>query len=737
MSYKEEITVGGRTLSIEVGKVANQSNGSAWVQYGDTIVLAAANSKKEPMESDFIPLMVDYRERMYASGKVPGGFFKREGRPGDAETLIARLIDRPIRPLLPKDYRCDTQVLLNTYSADMDCLPDMVAGIAASAAVTFSDIPFDGPVAMVRVGMIDGEFIVNPTTSQLEESQLELIVAGTIDEITMVEGGAKEISEEQMLAAIEFAQTHIRELVELQNRIHAEVGKEKREHISIELPEGLEEAVREIVEPEIPSICHVTDKAERKAAKKELEAKLFEALEEKFPENEMFIEEVFDGIYKAAVRKMMLEDKVRLDGRGYDDIRQITCELGVLPRAHASALFTRGQTQSMGVLTLGTKEDEQRVDGLGENFFRRFMFHYNFPPFCTGEVKRMMGAGRREIGHGNLAHRALQFIVPEWESFPYTVRLVSEILESNGSSSMASVCSGSLAMMAGGVPVKQHVAGIAMGLIAEGDQMAIITDILGDEDHLGDMDFKVAGTKGGITAIQMDIKVKGLPTEIMREAMGKARNARLRILDIMNEAISEPASELSSYAPRIISIKVPVDDIGTVIGPGGKMIREIVEKSGAKVDIMDDGQVNIASVDGESADIAKKMIERIIEIPEPGKNYKGEVKKVTDFGAFVEILPGKDGLLHISEIERGRINKVTDHIDVGDVIEVKLLALEPNGKMDLSRRAVLLEQDGLASGEEVKPYTRNRPPRTGGRNDRGGRDRRDNRSPRGGGGRRD
>ncbi len=722
MSYKEEITVGGRTLSIEVGKVAQQADGSAWVRYGDTIVLAAATSTKEPIEADYLPLMVDYREKLYASGKIPGGFFKREGRPSESEVLVARLIDRPIRPLFPKDYRCDTQVLLNVFSADTENLPDVVSAIAASVALTVSDIPFDGPVAAVRVGMIEGEYILNPSIEMLEKSRMELIVAGTHDAITMVEGGSKEVSEDEMIGAIDFAHQAIRQIVELQNKIRENVGVPKREHTPIEVPEGLQEDVGKIAKEHLNRICHITEKAERREAKRQLREQILTDLEEKYPESELLMAEILDDLYQATVRQMVLEEKKRLDGRDYDTIRPISIDLGLLPRAHGSALFTRGQTQALATVTLGTKEDEQRVDGLAEDYFRRFLFHYNFPPFCTGEVKRFMGTGRREIGHGNLAHRALQFIIPPWESFPYTIRVVSEILESNGSSSMASVCAGSLALMEAGVPVSQHVAGIAMGLIKEEDNTAILTDILGDEDHLGDMDFKVAGTRNGITAFQMDIKIKGLPPEVMREALQKAKSARLRILDIMEEAIPEHKPDLSAYAPRIISIHIPIEEIGTVIGPGGKMIREIVEKSGAKVDILDDGQVNIASVNGESGEKARKMILRLVEPPEEGKTYLGIVKKITDFGAFVEILPGKEGLLHISEIERQRIRSVSDVLNVGDEIEVKLLSIEPDGRMDLSRRALLFEQDG--GGPNGEPYQRVRPPRSNSRQGRSDRDHR-------------
>lgn len=721
MSHKEEISIGGRTLSIEVGKVAKQADGSAWVRYGNTIVLAAATSTKEPIEADFLPLMVDYREKLYASGKIPGGFFKREGRPSESEVLVARLIDRPIRPLFPKDYRGDTQVLINVFSADAENLPDVVSAIAASAALTVSDIPFAGPIAAVRVGLVDGEYVLNPSLLDLEKSRLELVVAGTFEAITMVEGGSKEVSEDEMIGAIEFAQQAIRQVVEIQNRIRQKVGVPKREYTPTAIPEGLQEDVQEILEPDLARLCHITDKVERREEKRLMRERIATGLAEKYPESESLMEEIFDDLFKSAVRRMMVEEEKRLDGRDYNTIRPISIELDLLPRTHGSALFTRGQTQALAAVTLGTKEDEQRIDGLAEDYFRRFLFHYNFPPFSTGEVKRNLGTGRREIGHGNLAHRALQAVIPPWEGFPYTIRVVSEILESNGSSSMASVCAGSLALMAAGVPVSQPVAGIAMGLVKEGDAAAVLTDILGDEDHLGDMDFKVTGTRNGITAFQMDVKIQGLPAEIMHDALQKAKLARLQILDIMQKAIPAPKAELSPHAPRIISIHVPIEEIGTVIGPGGKTIREIVEKSGAKVDIMDDGQVNIASVDGESGEKAKKMILRLVEAPEPGKTYVGTVKKITDFGAFVEILPGKEGLLHISEIERHRINKVSDHLNVGDEIEVKLLSIEPNGKMDLSRRALLFEQDG--GSPDGQPYQRVRPPRTDNRGYRDGRDR--------------
>ncbi|MCX6639074.1 MAG: polyribonucleotide nucleotidyltransferase [bacterium] len=721
MIHKEEISVGGRTLSIEIGKVAKQADGAAWVRYGDSIVLAAAVSARVPMETDFVPLMVDYREKLYASGRIPGGFFKREGRPTETEVLTSRLIDRPIRPLFPKNYRCDTQVLISVLSAETDNLPDVVASIAASAALTVSDIPFDGPFASVRVGFIDGEYVLNPSAEQLEKSRMELVVAGTYDSITMVEGGSKEISEDEMVGAIEFAHAAIKPIVELQNRIREAVGVPKREHLKPELPEGLEQDIINLATEPLRKVSAITERTERRTQKRELEDKILLELTEKYPESELLVMDVLDSIYKKVVRKMVQDTQHRLDGRGCDEIRHISCETNLLPRAHGSALFTRGQTQALATVTLGTKEDEQRIDGLAGDYFRRYMFHYNFPPFSTGETKKNFSTSRREVGHGNLAERALQAVLPTWDDFPYTIRVVSDILESNGSSSMASVCAGLLALMDAGVPVNRHVAGIAMGLISEGENPIILTDILGDEDRLGDMDFKVAGTRQGITAFQMDIKIKGLSTATMREALTKAKNARFRILDIMEEAMPKPNSELSEFAPRIITIHVPVESIGAIIGPGGKVIRDIVEKSGAKVDIMDDGRVNIASIDSASGEIAKRMVERIIEAPEIGKVYKGIVKKIADFGAFVEIIPGRDGLLHISEIERTRINSVSDVLNVGDEIEVKLLSISPEGKMDLSRRALLIEQDATAAGKPIEPYLRQRPPRPeGGNRDRGG-----------------
>jgi polyribonucleotide nucleotidyltransferase len=569
--------------------------------------------------------------------------------------------------------------------------------------------------------MIEGEYILNPSATDLEKSRLELIVAGTLDSITMVEGSSKELSEDEIINAIEFAHRAIRQIVELQNRVRQAVGRPKREYGKTVIAAELEAEVRSRAAEPLKGVCRESDKEARRTLKSAIEEQIQTELAEKYPESEGIITEIFDTIYTAKVREMVLHEGRRLDNRGYDDIRAISIEIGVLPRAHGSALFTRGQTQALATTTLGTKQDEQRVDGLGEEFFRRYMFHYSFPPYSTGETKRYMGTSRREVGHGNLAERALKAVLPGWDKFPYTIRVTSDVLESNGSSSMASVCAGLLSLMDAGVPVVKHVAGIAMGLIKEGDKTAILTDILGDEDHLGDMEFTVAGTRDGITAFQMDIKIKGLSADTMHEALGKARDARNRILDLMETALGQPRPELSPFAPRILTIHVPIDCIGMIIGPGGKMIREIVEKSGATVDIMDDGQVNIASTSGESGEKARDMIQLLIQAPEIGKIYTGTVKKIMDFGAFLEILPGKEGLLHISEMDRNRVNSVTDIMKVGDEIEVKLLSIDPRGKLDLSRRALLMAQDNPESANE--PYERKRPPRPEGGSRDHGRDR--------------
>lgn len=693
MKVTKDTILNETTFKIETGRVAKQAHGSVMAQFGDTVVLAAIVGSDEPTTQDFFPLSVEYREKAYAAGKIPGGYIKREGRPSEKEILSSRLIDRSLRPLFPDGYKNEVQVMVTVLSADKENDPSVLGMTAASAALAISDIPWNGPIAGVRVGRVNGEFIINPTYSQTEQSDIDLVIAASKDSIVMVEGEAWEVSEPDMLEALNFGQKEAQKLIELQEALVQETGLPKREVVREELPEGLEERVRSLASDKLGSILRVAEKAERRNQLKEFTTALIEDLQEDFPESEAQIKSVLHDIEKEITRAMILKENLRLDGRGPDDIRDVTCEVGVLPRTHGSSLFTRGQTQALAVTTLGTKIDEQRMDELEGEFFKTYMLHYNFPPYSVGEIRPFRGPGRREIGHGNLAERALKAVIPSDDIFPYTIRIVSDILESNGSSSMATVCAGSLSLMDAGVPTKEAVAGIAMGLVIEDGSYKILTDILGDEDHLGDMDFKVAGTAAGITAFQMDIKVSGVSTEIMREALDKARTARLKILELMNATLDAPRPELSHHAPRIISFRIPQDSIGTVIGPGGKTIREIVEKTGATIDIDDDGTVKIASVEPQAGLEAKEIVEGLTATPEIGKVYRGKVKKITNFGAFVEILPGREGLLHISEIETRRINKVEDVLSVGDEIEVKLLRIESDsGKMNLSRKAVLLEK---------------------------------------------
>jgi len=690
MYLKKSIEIGGRTLSIETGKMAKQADGSTIVQYGDTVILATAvASKEEGEDRGFFPLSVEYKEKTYAAGKIPGGFFKREGRPQEKEILSARMIDRPIRPLFPDNFNCEVQIMVTVLSSDAENDADVLGTIGTSAALCFSDIPFEGPIASLRVGRINGKFIVNPTFSQLDESDMDITLAATDDAIAMVEGEASEISEDDMLQALDFGHEEIKKIIALQKEMMAVVGKEKRQVKPKETNDELDAKVRETAGDRLATGLVVKEKMKRQAALRKVRNDIHEELAEEFPDDSRAISNVIHDIEKEFVRNMILDDKKRIDGRSLDDVRNITCETGILPRTHGSALFTRGETQSLSVATLGTKMDEQKIEGLDGQSWKSYMLHYNFPPFCVGEVKRHFGPSRREIGHGNLAERSLKPVIPADEMFPYTMRLVSEILESNGSSSMATVCGGSLALMDAGVPIKAPVAGVAMGMIKEGEKVAILTDILGDEDHLGDMDFKVAGTKEGITAVQMDIKISGISRDLMEVALQKAHNARMHILGIMNEAMPKANENLSPYAPRITAIKIDVNDIGMVIGPGGKMIREIIEKSGAEVNIDDDGTVQISSADEEACLIATEMVQTLVQKPDVGKTYMGKVKKITNFGAFVEILPGKEGLLHISEIAKERVSKVEDHLKVGQEIEVKLLKVTPEGKLDLSHKALL------------------------------------------------
>jgi len=690
MVRRKEIEFAGQKFAFETGKVAKQASGSAWLEYGDTIVLATVVGSGSPREGiDFFPLQVEYRERAYAAGKIPGGFFKREGKPTTTEVLAARLIDRPIRPLFPKEYKDEVQVVVHVLSSDRENDADVLGITATSLALNMSELPFEGPIAGVRVGRLNGELIANPTYSQREESDIDLVIAASEDSIIMVEGEATEISEEDMLKAMEFGHDQIRELISIQKELLSDVSKPKAELPEPEDLSDLHDKVRAMAKDELPDALNITEKNDRQQAINSLTERIIGELEEEYPERESEIGDVIHEMEKEIVRDRILNDGRRLDGRGLDDIRDIYIEVGLLPRAHGSALFTRGQTQSISATTLGTKIDEQRIEGLEGDFFKNYMLHYNFPPFSTGEVKPIRGTSRREIGHGNLAERAIKPVIPADSLFPYTIRIVSDILESNGSSSMATVCAGSLSLMDAGVPVKSHIAGIAMGLIKEDDNVAVLTDILGDEDHMGDMDFKVAGNRDGITAFQMDIKIKGISTEIMREALDRARKARLFILDKMDATIDRPRTEISEYAPRILTFKVDQDDIGTVIGPGGKTIREIQERTGATINIEEDGTVTIACLDAEGGEEAMENVRQLVAKPEAGQVYEGTVKKITNYGAFVEILPGKEGLLHISNIDKKRIAKVEDVLKVGDKVKVKLLDIDSSGKMDLSRKALL------------------------------------------------
>ena len=691
MIIKKEKEIAGKLLSIETGRVAKQANGSVLVRYADTMILATVVCSKEIREDiDFFPLSVEYQERTYAAGRIPGGFFKREGRPSEKEILSARLIDRPIRPLFPKDFKNDTQVAIFVLSHDQDNDADILGAIGASAALSISDIPFEGPVASARVGKIGSEWILNPTFKQLDESSMELVISGTYDSILMVEGESQEIAEQEMLEAIKFGHEHIKEMIELQRELIKEVATSKLEVVAPEVPDGLAADVEKEVLTKIQDAIKIEEKKSRHEKLSEAKSDLLEKLGEEYEPYQVYVSEVFGEIEKREVRSMILKENSRLDGRGLDDIRPITCEVSVLPRAHGSALFTRGQTQSLGVVTLGTKIDEQVVETLEGESSKSYMLHYNFPAFSVGEVKPFRSPSRREIGHGNLAERSLKNILPSEESFPYTIRIVSDILESNGSSSMASVCSGSLSLMDAGVPTKCHVAGIAMGLIKEDKDVRILTDILGDEDHLGDMDFKVAGTREGITAFQMDIKISGITFEIMAEALEKAKIARNRILELMEQTIDKPRSEISQYAPRILTVAIPNEKIGLVIGPGGKTIRGIIEETGVKIDIEDvTGLAIIASADVKAAETAKKRIEAIIEEPAVGKDYEALIKKITNYGAFAEFMPGKEGLIHISELDTSRVGAVTDIVKVGDKVKVILKNIDREGRYDLSRKEYL------------------------------------------------
>lgn len=700
MSHRVEMELGGRTLIIESGKLAKQANGAVTVQYGDSMVVSAACANTEPkLGFDFFPLTVEYREKAYAAGKIPGGFFKREGRPSEKEVLSARLIDRPIRPLFPADFRGETQLINFIISHDQKNDTDVMALTATGASLAISDIPITKTVAGVRVGRLDGQFVVNPTIDQYDECDLVVIIAGSDDAITMVEGSAGEVSESDLVDALSFGHEYIKQIIAKIDELKGMCGKQDFEYTPVVIDEALKAKVTEQVGDKLEGFNKIADKESRNTEKKNLTVQIVEDLAEEFPESERDVKGIIHDLDSDAMRRMILNENTRIDGRGPDDVREITCDVSFLPRAHGSALFTRGQTQALVAVTLGTKMDEQRLDELEGESTKSYMLHYNFPPFSVGETRPIRGTSRREVGHGNLAERALFPVIPSEDSFPYTVRIVSDIMESNGSSSMASVCGGSLALMDAGVPTKSAVAGIAMGLIKSDDKVVILTDILGDEDHFGDMDFKVTGTTEGVTAIQMDIKIAGLDLETMRQALDKARTARLHIIEIMNAAMPKHRSELSQYAPRIITIKIPPSKIGEVIGPGGKMIRSIVEETGAKIDIEDDGTVRIASVDGEAGRLAMERVLALAEEAEIGKVYSGVVRRTAAFGAFIEIIPGTDGLLHISEIDHKRIDRVEDVLNVGDRVDVKVINIDGDGKIRLSRK-VLLTGDRNSSGAE-------------------------------------
>lgn len=690
MSKCVETNLEGRTLTIEVGKVAKQANGSTLVKYGETVVLVAAIASREAWKKDFFPLTVDYQEMAYAAGKIPGGFFKREiGRPSERETITSRLIDRALRPLFPSGYCNEVQIIATVSSVDQENDPDTLAIIGASTALEISDIPFMGPVAGVRVGKIDGKLVVNPTSSQLKTSTLNLIVAGTKDAVVMVEGGALELSEDEILDAILFGHESLRPLVEIQEVLKETEGKAKIEVKAPERDEALYNRILALSTESLKDAFTVPGKKEREEKLRETSLSIIAELGEEVQEQEQEVTSILYDIEKALTRDLVLKQGRRIDGRSFNEIRSITCEVGVLPRTHGSALFTRGETQALVVTTLGSSADEQRIESLNGNFFKSFMLHYNFPPYCTGEVKRLRGPGRREIGHGVLAERAISPVLPPYEDFPYTIRVVSNILECNGSSSMATVCGGSLSLMDTGVPIKTPVAGIAMGLMVDDGQVAILSDIIGDEDHFGDMDLKISGTSQGITAVQMDIKTKGITRDIMRRALYQAREGRLFILEEMKNVIDKPRPELSPFAPKITILEVNSEKVGDIIGPGGKIIRSIQAETGVKIDIDDTGRVCIASQDKEANERAAHMIKRIVQEVEIGGLYMGTVKKVMDFGAFVEILPGTDGLVHISQLDTRRVTRVTDIIKEGDEVLVKVLGIDGRGKISLSRKAAL------------------------------------------------
>ncbi len=691
---KVEKTIAGKVMRLETGRIARQSNGSVLVTLGETSLLATVNAAKEPREDiDFFPLQVEYREKHYAGGKIPGGFFKREARPAEHEVLTSRLTDRPIRPLFPKGFKNETQVIITVLQSDGENLADVLAGVGASAALMCSTIPWNGPIASVRIGRVDGVHIVNPTRTEMEKSDLELVVSGNQETVVMVEGEADCMSENDMINALKEAHSKIKEIIELQNELIASLDIVKDDIIISEPDQGLTSEVNKLLGTKVNDIVSIKDKKERSDAKDELVKSIVLKLEETFPEKEKDIKSIIEDFFKNEFREQILATGVRSDGRLLTDIREISVETGILPRTHGSALFTRGETQALVVTTLGSKSDEMIIDSMDEDYKKSYYLHYNFPPYCVGEVGRIGFTGRREIGHGNLAQRALKPVLPGYDDFPYTVRIVSEIMESNGSSSMASVCGGSLSLMSAGAPIKSAVAGIAMGLITDGKRHAILSDILGMEDHLGDMDFKVAGTNDGITAIQLDLKIEGLSFDLMEEALAQAKDGRRHILKEMNKVISE-ANEISPYAPRIISLTINPEKIGALIGPGGKNIKKIIEDTSCEVNVDDDGLVSIAGENTEKCNEAVEMVKAITFEPEVGMEFDATVSRIMSFGAFVEFAPGREGMVHISELEWRRVEKVEDILSRGDQLRVKLIKIDDQGRLDFSRKALLEKPEG-------------------------------------------
>lgn len=687
-----ETEIGGRTIAFETGKMAKQASGSVVVSSGDIKVLVTVVAESESKDLGFLPLTIEYQERMYAAGRIPGSYFRREiGRPSEKEVLTCRMIDRPLRPLFPNGYSSETQLIATVFSADQEFDPDVLAMNGASAALMLSDIPFAGPVAAARVGYIDGQYVLNPSKSQLEKSQISLVVAGTRTAVVMVEGRAGEMNEDVVLEAIFFAHAGIQPLIDLQLQLQQEAGKAKRVVVAPTVNAILKEKVEAAAVAGMEEVVTIADKMARSSRYSQLKKEVLAQVDPDLYEAPGQVTDLLSDYKKYVMRDRIVSKGLRLDGRSFEEVRPITCEVGILPRAHGSALFTRGETQALVIGTLGSERDEQHLEGLSGDVYRRFMLHYNFPPFCVGEVRRLSGPSRRDIGHGTLARRGIEAVLPAGDVFPYTLRVVSEVLESNGSSSMATVCGASLALMDAGVPVKAPVSGVAMGLIKEGEKVVVLTDILGDEDHLGDMDFKVVGTREGITGLQMDIKIDGVDREIMKQALAQAKKGRIHILEIMEAALGSPRAVVSEHAPKYVTIKIHPDKIRDIIGPGGKIIREMTTEFESKIDVEDDGTIKIFSNNCEQANALIKRIQQITAVPEVGKIYEGEVRTIKDFGAFVQIFPGTDGMVHISELANDRVKNVTDVVKEGDVIKVKVIDIDSRGRIRLSRKAALAE----------------------------------------------